>query len=338
MFRGWKADEMTYLKFENFGNVFKYGYLGVDVFFIISGFVIFLSIQKFLIFQFIKSRISRLYPAFWVSVFITFFFSFFWGGNRYNVNLLQLLSNLTMLNGFFGVKHIDGVYWTLLVEMKFYFFVLIYLIFSKYNNKFKNTDYFIFTWLLVSFLYFVLTLFSLEDTILLKALKHLFVLKYSHYFIAGSIFYSIYKKGFSFKYGLSLIITFLLALPWAYDKMIIFEKKFLMDFSFEVIVSFLFLTFLFFYFLVRGKLNFLNSKSFMKIGCLTYPLYLLHQNIGFIIFNNFEGYLNKYILLLLTIIFIGTLSFLINKIVEDKLSIYLQGKMDKLYLRYVTKK
>ena len=43
LFRGWAADNMSDLSFNKIGHFFKYGYLGVNLFFIISGFVIILS-------------------------------------------------------------------------------------------------------------------------------------------------------------------------------------------------------------------------------------------------------------------------------------------------------
>jgi len=44
------------------------------------------------------------------------------------------------------------------------------------------------------------------------------------------------------------------------------------------------------------RLQRFNSPKFVKIGMLTYPLYLIHQHIGFIIFNQLHEYINKYVL------------------------------------------
>ena len=53
---------------------FKLGTTGVDMFFIISGFVIFMSINKVKTSgEFIINRISRLYPTYWACVTFTFF-------------------------------------------------------------------------------------------------------------------------------------------------------------------------------------------------------------------------------------------------------------------------
>jgi len=71
-----------------------------------------------------------------------------------------------------------------------------------------------------------------------------------------------------------------------------------------------------------GKLNNINSSKLTKLGLLTYPLYLIHQNIGFIIFNNLFNYVNKYALVLLTIIVMIFLSYILNNFYEQKLSNY----------------
>ena len=54
-FRGHKADNMSILRIPLLGEYFKYGYLGVYLFFIISGFVIILSIEHNNLLDFIKS-------------------------------------------------------------------------------------------------------------------------------------------------------------------------------------------------------------------------------------------------------------------------------------------
>ncbi len=327
LFRGWVADNMSDLQFEELGECFKYGYLGVDVFFIISGFVILLSIQSFSIYKFIRSRISRLYPAFWVSVIITFLVSYFYGSERYAVDFKQLSANLTMLNGFVGIKNIDGVYWTLLYEIKFYILVLFFLILNRFGIKVVN---FVFFWLLLSITYWGFIQFFNSENLLLKGLNYFFIFKYSHYFISGCVFSLIYKDGFKIKYMCALFFSYLLSIYWANEKIIFFENKYDVSFSFEWIAAIIFSFYVFFTLLVTNKLNFLNRKEFITLGVLTYPLYLIHQNIGFIIFNNFKSTTGRYLLLFLVISVMLLISYLINKIIEKRLSSVLIIKMDKL--------
>src|SRR5689334_21950406 len=52
---------------------FPYGVYGVELFFMISGFVIFMTLENTKRpLDFIVSRFSRLYPCYWASVILTF--------------------------------------------------------------------------------------------------------------------------------------------------------------------------------------------------------------------------------------------------------------------------
>ena len=106
-------------------NVTKYGYLGVNLFFLISGFVILVSADGKSPRQFATSRIVRLYPTYWCCLTITFLAILLFGRGLFIVGAGQYLANLTMLQSFAGVESIDGVYWSLAVEMKFYLLVFL---------------------------------------------------------------------------------------------------------------------------------------------------------------------------------------------------------------------
>jgi len=50
-----------------------------------------------------------------------------------------------------------------------------------------------------------------------------------------------------------------------------------------------------FFLIATGRTRFLASRNFLVLGSLTYPLYLLHQNIGFAIFNAVYPGLNVHV-------------------------------------------
>lgn len=58
-FRGYAADDMTTMHYPALEPVAKYGYLGVHLFFMISGFVILMTAGDGSIERFIASRASR---------------------------------------------------------------------------------------------------------------------------------------------------------------------------------------------------------------------------------------------------------------------------------------
>lgn len=68
----------------------KYGYLGVELFFMISGFVILMTASNNSLKRFFISRAVRLYPAFWVCCTITFLLILAVGQPRYSASLFAV--------------------------------------------------------------------------------------------------------------------------------------------------------------------------------------------------------------------------------------------------------
>jgi peptidoglycan/LPS O-acetylase OafA/YrhL len=108
-FRGHAADNLTVLWYSALVPVAKYGYLGVDLFFMISGFVIFMTVSDGTLRHFVVSRVAKLYPAFWICCTITFVVSLAIGGERFPVSVIEYLVNMLCLGGVFGVAAIDGL-------------------------------------------------------------------------------------------------------------------------------------------------------------------------------------------------------------------------------------
>ncbi len=77
--------------------------------------------------DFVVSRFSRLYPAYWGgAILLTPSVTHAIGPcPGKTVGWDVLLVNVTMVQGFFGVAHVDGVYWTLEVELLFYAWALL---------------------------------------------------------------------------------------------------------------------------------------------------------------------------------------------------------------------
>lgn len=105
--------------FPHLAPVTRYGYLGVHLFFVISGFVVLASAWGRSTGSFVASRVSRLYPAFWAAVLLTSVLRRAWPGFETRTPG-EVLVNLTMLQDPLGVARVDGVYWTLWVELQFY--------------------------------------------------------------------------------------------------------------------------------------------------------------------------------------------------------------------------
>jgi peptidoglycan/LPS O-acetylase OafA/YrhL len=105
------------------------GVFGVAVFFCISGYIIPQSLKAGRahgVRRFIKARIFRLYPAYWVSLLI--------GVLVFHASCTSIFINATMLQSFIGVKDIVGVYWTLQVEIMFYAAIVVVYMSGRLGN------------------------------------------------------------------------------------------------------------------------------------------------------------------------------------------------------------
>jgi len=117
----------------NFGFI---GRLGVILFFLLSGFLIISSLQKNSnIFVFYKKRFLRIYPPYLFSIVIVALISFFVTILHIKYDLFTYMANIFMVQDLVGSKLINGVYWTLLLEIKFYFFIPIIFILNKYLKR-----------------------------------------------------------------------------------------------------------------------------------------------------------------------------------------------------------
>ncbi len=108
----------------------KYGYLGVDIFFVISGFVIPWSLyrSRYVVrdyARFLLKRNVRLYPPYLASIAITILATSFvlvplFHVPRMTVTGRDLLLHFAYLNDLAGVHWINVVYWTLAIEFQWY--------------------------------------------------------------------------------------------------------------------------------------------------------------------------------------------------------------------------
>lgn len=320
-FRGYAADSMSVIPFPLLAPYSKYGYLGVELFFMISGFVILMTASGGSMRGFIVSRFVRLYPAFWASCTITFIVILLFGEPRYTATISQYLINMTMMSGFLRVPSIDGVYWTLFIEIQFYFFITILL----YMKKISHIQSFLTLW---SFLSIVLAFFPV------KILNFLFITEYAAYFIAGSTFYLIWLEGISWKKIVLLLLSWGLALFQEMRYLIEFKDHYNTNMNAVIVAGIITTFFIVMLFVALKKTGIIGQKRWILAGSLTYPLYLLHQNIGFIIFNASYGLMSPLWLFCLTLGGVLLVSYAIHILIEKRFSyilkIYVNNAIDSL--------
>lgn len=321
-FRGYAEGAYSPVEFPVINEFSRYGYLGVNLFFIISGFVILLSAMNRTAISFASSRFIRLYPAFWAAVTLSAIVIYLFGTPHFSVGLSQYLMNMTMVSGYVGIEHVDGVYWTLLVELKFYALVFLLL----FINRIKQIEYFLGAWLIVVFINVVIPL--------PKIISFFVFPEFAALFISGALFYLIYLNGFNIYRSVMLFCGYLLALYYGTQEVNEVSRFYSTHFSNTVALFWISIFYLIFVLIILNKMNWIRSDKLVKIGLLTYPLYLVHQNIGFIVFNIFGESINKYVLLIALINVMLIVAWLINKLVERPLAGFLHNKNKLLQQKF----
>jgi peptidoglycan/LPS O-acetylase OafA/YrhL len=96
------------------------GRVGVVAFFMVSGYVIPLSLERSTFRNFWISRFFRLFPAYWANVAIVFLLTSWGLGRDPEIHGAALIANLLMLQMFFLVPNVVAPAWTLGIELIFY--------------------------------------------------------------------------------------------------------------------------------------------------------------------------------------------------------------------------
>lgn len=274
--RGLAAIAVVFFHFTTrFGELFKghaspsfsfpTGYYGVNLFFIISGFVIFMTLERTKKpVDFVVSRFSRLFPTYWFAIFLTFAITHLLGLPDKLVGLDTALANTLMIHGLFNVPHVDGVYWTLEVELLFYCGM-----FLLYRLKFLDKIHLaLFGLLLLRVIYFVLEhQFGIS---LPWMIFRLLILQYIPWFALGiSVFLLVHRHKTGIWQPAARTATFSIL------TLLLCES---------VPVAVLAVTFASTVFLAAsGRLSVLRFGPFIWLGSISYPLYLIHENIGWAI-------------------------------------------------------
>nr|WP_250890477.1 acyltransferase [Sphingobium nicotianae] len=228
----------------------------VMLFFAISGFAIFFSMRKLTDARdFVIGRMARLYPAYWVAILLTTSFEHMADIRSLEVSTTDIFVNLSMLQGFFYMPAVDGAYWTLTIELAFYFCAIV----LWRLNCFKRIELILLPWL-------ALKLAAHLVPVLPTRVETLLVLRWIPFFAIGLLSYRVWagERGWrdQLVYFLAVILTVTLT-----------ETP-------DVIVAALILG-LTFVLMIEGYLHRLCFRPLLWLGGISYSLYLVHQNIGY---------------------------------------------------------
>lgn len=341
------------------------GFIGVDIFFVISGFIIsksaidnYNSSGNFLFREFFVSRFKRIFPILFFVILVTNLISIFllypeviYDNAEATIFNLLFLSNFHFLNN--GSYFNDAAEfqplihtWSLSVEEQFYlFFPIIFYFFLKKKNKF----------FIISFIF--ISIFSLLASQLSGNLKLSYpFIEENFSFNNQSIFFSYYSS-----FGRVWEISAGVIIGLSYSKIsdqISKINKYILDFFTTIGLSLIFFSFILInknhifpgfitIYPVLGVImcivfidhscitkKIISNNLLSKIGIISFSIYLIHQPLLVffkIYFSNNLNYFHYFSYFILLILF----SVLSNLLIEKK---YHQNKNVKLstVIKFVT--
>jgi peptidoglycan/LPS O-acetylase OafA/YrhL len=297
----------------------QYGYLGVSLFFMISGFVIAYSAEGRAPLEFAAARFARLYPSHLAAVTLTFIVTMALGAPVFNASFAQYFANLSMFAPLFGQEFMDGAYWSIVLEIIFYGWVFLFLALGLFE---KSGERIVLCWLLVSLVN--------EMFLGLKPLRFLFLTEYSGFFAAGILIYRL-RAGKSGAASVPLLaLSFAIAVQTTLSGLKIIADKYDTILSGPLAAALVLGIYALFYTATSPAPTRLPLRLLSALGALTYPLYLLHQHIGYIAFTALHGMASDAALLAIVIAGLVSMAFAVWIFVDRPMSRALRARLTAL--------
>ncbi|GAA0413905.1 acyltransferase [Streptomyces luteireticuli] len=290
--------------FPGLRSVTRYGFIGVEVFFLISGFVICMSAWGRSLGDYAVSRVSRIYPAYWFAIFLTAGVITLWPQVRSVENMDVVFTNLTMVQEAFGVWDVDGVYWTLFIELKFY---VLFAIVVATGVTYRKCVLFCGLWTLAA------VMVPKSDS---KLLEMWAMPLYTPYFVAGICFYLMHRfKPTALLWGI-ISMSLLIALHGVPKRVSDNTHAGVPTLPAKVIVV---AAFVIMALIALGYFDRIQWRWLTTAGALTFPLYLIHQYIGMTVIHGLREHIPPYPLVAGLIAVMLLAAWLIQRYVERPL-------------------
>ncbi|MFG2491427.1 acyltransferase family protein [Streptomyces caniferus] len=293
--------------------LFAYGCLGVQIFFVISGFVICLSGFGRTLRAFIASRVSRLYPAYWAAILlVTAVFALPWVAYK-ALPPSEVLTNLTMLQQPLGVDRVLGVCWTLWAEMRFYALFALCVVLPGATRG--RVVLFCAGWTLAG---------ALAQAAHQPFLDTVLMPEYAPFFIGGVGLYLLHRYGARDPIAWAIVLVswligqhYAVAGLWHAPSATAFSYR-----STAGIIAVVTLGFALVAAVALGRLRWANWRWLTVAGALTYPFYLVHEHLGWVVVRALHHGLGlpSYATLLLTVGLMLLLAWVLHRFVERPLT------------------
>jgi len=253
-------------------NVYKFGWLGVQLFFLISGYVITMSVERYPNFYvFFGKRWLRLFPAMLViTIFIYSTAAFLPDRPTGAPTLINTIPGLIFVEPYwlqriFGISihSLEGAFWSIYVEVKFYVFVAVFY----YLFRQRNLYYYLFAAFILAKVFDILNQHSNSSLVYgLETLTYHGSFEHFGWFAAGTASYYHHRTK---------------QIKWLYLGIFaaLVSCLFYLSQSIDAFLGAIVIVTLFFTVNEIGLLKKIMSNSiFLYFGFISYPLYLVHEN------------------------------------------------------------
>lgn len=133
---------------------FNCGGFGCGLFFLITGFVTAMSLERDCSYKYILKRFFRIYPTYIVGFGITVIAIFSWcqyTGFTFPFSIREILLHMTLFRNFMCSVYIDNGVWTL--EINMFFYILMFILYNIYICKKRNRGVLCFLICLITTIY-----------------------------------------------------------------------------------------------------------------------------------------------------------------------------------------
>ncbi len=248
-------------------NFLNNGGRGVYLFFAISGFILALPFarhylanqKKIRLKDFYRKRLTRLEPPYIIVTLLCFFLLILKGKYGLTELLAPLGSSLLYLHNIFPLgPYINGVAWSLEVEVQFYILVPLFTLLFKLRPLIRRSAFI-----------FIILLFPILNYYLQSPYKSLY--SYLHFFFIGFLLADLFVS--EFKIRLNKISSLAIGLP-------AFLALIYIDLSSSLLNQLVFpmLIFVFYYLALNDQIwkRVWSQKVFTTLGGMCYTIYLIH--------------------------------------------------------------
>jgi peptidoglycan/LPS O-acetylase OafA/YrhL len=284
-------------------SVARYGFMGVPAFFVISGFVIAYSAEGRTAISFAIARFARIYPTFLLCMTLTFVAVYLFGAPDFHATFLQWAANLVIVAP--GHTYIDSAYWSLVIEVIFYGWVVVLIRLGLFQRR---CDAVLLCWIALSLLN--------ELTLDIRVFGKTLLTDYSGFFASGIVMYQMLAGKPDGRLRCIFLLAVMTGTYQAVHNLRWIRQETGSDFN-DLMVAAIFIASIAVIFLAaRIKHLPLSPKLWLAVGGCTYPLYLLHQQLGYVAFTRINTGAYPFLLAGIDVLIIALTSWAIWRFLE----------------------